>query len=135
MPLPVIAIKTDAERRVRRRDPQRDTRRSPRARGERRGRLSAQSSPTEPRCSDGTGEAEGAKQRAQLRRDAVNRAREDADDGVKQATNDGKTHENTSLSEGPSWELADRASRRSYSSTTKQAMNFANLIQSHRQLE
>jgi hypothetical protein len=43
-------------------------------------------------------DAEGPQERGQLRRDAEDGAGDDADDGVKQATNDGKTHENTSLS-------------------------------------
>ena len=75
--------------------------------------------------SDGAGEAEGAKQRAQLRGDAVDRAGEDADDGIQQATNEGKTHENTSLSEdrrigGTSW----RPHASPYSSMARLASSF-----------
>ena len=52
------------------------------------------------RRSDGAGEAKGAKERGHLRRDGVDRAGDDADDRIQKATNDGKTHETTSLSEG-----------------------------------
>jgi hypothetical protein len=39
------------------------------------------------------GKAEGTRQRSELRRDAENDTCGDADDGVDQAGNDGKSHE------------------------------------------
>ena len=74
-------------------------------------------------------------ERPQLRDDAVDGTREDADDGVDHATNEGQPHKNTSLSEEPSCEGAYRSSQRSYSSNTKQATKFLNPIQRPKQLE
>jgi hypothetical protein len=61
----------------------------------------------------------------QLRRDAVDGARQDSDDRVDQATDDGKTHEKHFAFEGPMVEgAAYRPQQPSYSSKTKLANNF-----------
>ena len=54
------------------------------------------SSPDELSCS--AGEAEGVKERERLRRDAVDGAGEDANDGIDEAADHRNAHESTSLS-------------------------------------
>ena len=59
------------------------------------GRRCQLSLPAELRRSDR--EAEGGEEREHLRRDAVERAGDDADDGIEQAAGEGNTHVSTSF--------------------------------------